>query len=154
MAKKVEPACRSDLEEYGFECFATASIDTDKGAFSIVINDEAIGNLEEALYAFLIDDEVVRIGSSLRPLRNRMREWGKDVSRRLQCTDATKKMRTPWREAQAWQTLMADGKIALVFGRAGTLISTPAGKDFSAYLSEESHLIRKHLPALNWSKYR
>ncbi|MEL7446924.1 MAG: hypothetical protein AAGK02_14130, partial [Pseudomonadota bacterium] len=93
-----------------------------------------------AIYAFLIGDEIVRIGSSKAPLRARFRAWQNDVSRAL----AGDKSPTPFEQAVGFRSLLADNPGA-VFARPGTMVWSSIG-EFNAYLAEEKTLIERHQP--------
>jgi len=135
------------VEGYGLQRFASASLD--KNEFLVRSQDEEIADAERAIYAFVVDEEIVRIGSSKGKLRNRMRSWSRDVSKRLRGAESS----TPAKEAAIWRELLRDGRTGAVFARRGTEVETSVGR-INVYLSEESHLIGVHQRRLNWSKHR
>jgi hypothetical protein len=134
------------LEGYGFRPFATVRIDRDD--FLIEVSDAELANLTMCLYAFVVGDQIVRIGSSKAPLGSRMHSWQRDVSGAL----AGKRTSTPEGEAAGWRQLLS-GREGLVYARQGTEITTQIGT-FNAYMAEESYLIGLHRPQQNRSMHR
>ena len=114
----------------------------------IVECDEKYLELEKMIYIHTIDNEIIRVGSSKNKLKIRMKSWERDVSKSLN----GEKSSTPLWESKMWDNLLKD-KIGILFGRKGTIVSTPVG-EFNSYLSEESFLIGKFLPKMNRSKHR
>lgn len=135
------------LRSYGLRPFASVSVVENR--FVIVIEDADLGANEKSIYAFAVEDEIVRIGSSKGRLGHRMRTWERDVSRALQGLPSS----TPAWEAEAWRELLGRGRVGIIYARQGTTVTTPVGT-FCAYLDEESLLIGRHLPRLNRSKHR
>ena len=135
------------LTSYGLRRFAQVSIEDDR--FTIAVEKADIGENEKSVYAFVVDDEIVRIGSSKARLSSRMKVWQRDVSLALQGLRSS----TPPSEAEAWRDLLRDGRVGTVYARRGTTVTTPVGT-FCAYLDEESLLIGRHQPRLNRSKHR
>jgi len=135
------------LTAYGLKRFAQFSIKDDR--FTIAIENADIAKNEKSIYAFVVDDDIVRIGSSKARLGNRMKVWQRDVSLALQGLRSS----TPPSEAEAWRELLPDGRVGTVYARRGTTVTTPVGT-FCAYLDEESLLIGRHQPRLNRSKHR
>lgn len=135
------------LTSYGLRRFAQVSIEDDR--FTIAVEKADIGENEKSVYAFVVDDEIVRIGSSKARLSSRMNVWQRDVSLALQGLRSS----TPLSEAEAWRDLLRDGRVGTVYARRGTTVTTPVGT-FCAYLDEESLLIGRHQPRLNRSKHR
>jgi hypothetical protein len=117
--------------------------------FVIKITDRQIADQKCCIYAFLLGDEIVRIGSSKGAFRKRMRKWELDVSKAL----AGRKSDTRLAEAKEWKRLLQQHRAGRVFARQGTIVETPIGR-ISTYLDEESTLIGLHLPLLNHSKHR
>lgn len=135
------------LRSYGLRPLASVSVVEDR--FVIVIEDADLAANEKSIYAFAVEDEIVRIGSSKSRLGHRMRTWERDVSRALQGLPSS----TPAWEAEAWRELLGQGRAGIIYARPGTTVTTPVGT-FCAYLDEESLLIGRHLPRLNRSKHR
>lgn len=135
------------LRGYGLAPFATVRLDGDR--FLIDITEAEIASREKSIYAFVIGDEIVRIGSSKAVLAGRMRSWQRDVSGAL----SGRKTSTPPWEAEAWRELLTTHPVGTVYARIGTVVETPVGT-FSAYLDEESLLIGRYRPALNRSSHR
>lgn len=135
------------LRSYGLRPFARVVILDER--FVIAIDDAEMAANEKAIYAFVVANQIVRIGSSKGYLRNRMRTWERDVSRALQLRPSS----TPRWEAEAWREILGQDGIGIIYARPGTTVTTPIGT-FSAYLDEESLLIGRHLPRLNRSKHR
>lgn len=135
------------LRGYGLAPFATVRLDGDR--FLIEIADHEIAGREKSIYAFVIGDEIVRIGSSKAVLASRMRSWQRDVSGTL----SGRKTSTPPWEGEAWRELLTKQPGGAVYARTGTVVETPVGT-FSAYLDEESLLIGRYRPPLNRSGHR
>jgi len=135
------------LSEYGLVPVATVRI-VDR-RFTIEITNHEIVQLEKCIYAFLIGDTIVRIGSSKAPLRGRLKSWERDITNALN----GRKSPSPDWEAKAWNEALTLHGSGLIFARQGTVVTTPIGT-FPAYLDEESVLIGRHLPRLNRSKFR
>ncbi len=135
------------LRGYGLAPFATVRLDRD--SFLIDIADHEIAGREKSIYAFVVGDEIVRIGSSKAVLSSRMRSWQRDVSGAL----SGRRTSTPPWEAEAWRELLTKHPGGTVYARTGTVVETPVGT-FSAYLDEESLLIGRYRPALNRSFHR
>lgn len=129
---------RGKLLSYGLTRIGTLKIVDDE--FSIHISDEKLVNAGQCIYAFLVDDEIVRIGSSKAPLRTRLRAWQRDVSKALK----GRKSPTPQSECEGWKEVLAN-KAGEVFARRGSFVQTPVG-EINAYLAEEAALINRHRP--------
>ena len=134
------------LERYGFTRFAEVRIEGDE--FLIDIEDDELARRPMCLYAFVVGDEIVRIGSSKAPLGSRMGSWRRDVSGAL----AGKRTSTPLEEADGWRELLSS-RAGAVYARPGTEVTTQIGT-FNAYMAEESHLIGLHRPRQNRSMHR
>ena len=133
------------LKEMNFERIGRFFIKKNK---FIVECDEKYLELEKMIYIHTIDNEIIRVGSSKNKLKIRMKSWERDVSKSLN----GEKSSTPLWESKMWDNLLKD-KVGILFGRKGTIVSTPVG-EFNSYLSEESFLIGKFLPKMNRSKHR
>jgi hypothetical protein len=137
----------ANLDEYGLVPVATFHI-ADRALKIEIINHE-ITKLERCIYAFLVDDVIVRIGSSKAKLRSRLRRCERDVTEALN----GRKSSTPEWEAELWNNVLSPNKVGLVFARQGTMVRTPVGT-FPAYQDEESILLGKHQPKLNRNMHR
>ncbi len=135
------------LASYGLRPIGKVAIINDR--FVIDLSDASANSLTCCIYAFLVGDEIVRIGSSKAMLGSRLRAWQRDVTAALQGVA----WRTPASEAEGWRSRLIPGVRGVLWAREGTIIDTPIGQ-INAYLSEESALIGRHLPALNNSKHR
>ena len=135
------------LSEYGFVPVATVRIADRR--FIIEITNYEIAQLEKCIYAFLVGDIIVRIGSSKARLANRLKSWDRDVTKTLN----GKKSSTPSEEAAGWDKELSQHGTGTIFARQGTVVTTPVGT-FCAYLDEESVLIGRYLPLFNRSKHR
>ncbi len=135
------------LTNYGFRVVANLRIE-DRRFIIEPVDFEAMA-FRESIYAFLIGDTIARFGSSKGVLASRFRSWERDVTGRL----ANRVTSTPETEGDDWLALLPPGVTGTVWARLGTMVTTPAGT-FSAYMSEESYLIGKHLPKMNRSKHR
>ncbi len=140
------------LQAYGMRPVAIVNLPS-ATRFVVELTDENAGSWTRAIYAFLIDGEICRIGSSKGPLGARLRSWSRDLTARLGKMDAPDKMATSAVEAAQWRIRLERAGSGLVLARPGTIVTTPVG-EISTYLDEESVLIGRHLPALNNSKHR
>ena len=129
------------------------SIATVSLPFVVEITDQEAATWTCAIYAFVIGDEICRIGSSKGPLGIRLRAWSRDLAARLSNMTNERKMATSAREAGEWRARLERNGPGLVLARKGTVVTTPVGT-ISTYLDEESVLIGRHLPPLNNSKHR
>ena len=143
---------REILQAYGMRAIALVSLPKPT-RFVVELTDLGAGSWTQAIYAFLIGEEICRIGSSKGRLETRMRSWSRDLTRRLSDMTAETKMATSAVEAARWRERLERCGPGLVLARPGTVIDTPIGR-ISAYLDEESVLIGRHCPALNNSKHR
>lgn len=135
------------LRSYGLSPVANVWIE--EGRFVVATIDEVVVRQTECIYAFLIGEEIVRIGSSKAVLRTRFNAWQRDITHAL----AGRKSAAPEWEAQSWLSILPPGVAGTVWARQGTTITTPVGT-LNAYMAEESFLIGRHLPRLNRSKHR
>ena len=135
------------MELYGL--YRVARVSMQGNVFLIEVEDKEIVELENTIYAFVINDEYIRIGSSKGVLKKRLRSWERDVTRRLEGRETS----TPDWEAKEWKERLEKHGEGIIYARRGTEVTTPVGT-FPAYLDEESVLIGRHLPPLNRSKHR
>jgi hypothetical protein len=84
------------LAGYGFKLIARVWIEDDK--FRIDVTDTEAEKLSYSVYAFVIDGEIVRIGSSAAQLKRRLAAWRRDISVAL----AGGKSAAPLTEAEQW----------------------------------------------------
>jgi hypothetical protein len=145
--KKVILMSSEVLTHYGLVPVATVRII--EGEFKIEISDSEMVTRDRCIYAFLVGNDIVRIGSSKAPLKVRLKAWERDVTNALQ----GRKSSTPAKEVAAWDAILKQHGSGTIFAREGTVVTTPVGK-ISTYLDEESFLIGKYEPRLNWSKHR
>lgn len=115
-------------------------ISIEANTFIIEIEEPDALGLQECIYAFVIQDEIVRVGSSKAPFKSRLRSWQRHVSLAL-CGQVSK---TPFAQAQAFRDLLRETQ-GIVFARNRTVVDTPIG-EISAYLAEEKVLIERHKP--------
>lgn len=107
-----------------------------------------MGALTHTVYAFVINDEIVRIGSSQGTLKARMKAWSNDVSAAFR----GKFQPTSEDEASLWADELQRHGGGMIWARQGTIFpSTVADFMISGFREEEYHLIRKHHPRLNRS---
>lgn len=135
------------LTSYGLVQVATFCIRETK--FDIDISDPELAAREKCIYAFVVNGEIVRIGSSKGALRVRLKAWHRDVSAALGGRSSS----TPPQEAAQWKRLMDEHGGGTIYARQGTQVSTPVG-EFAAYMDEESVLIGRYRPKLNRSMHR
>lgn len=108
----------------------------------IVKYDQKYSSSKHMIYIHVIDNEILRVGSSKNEFKYRMERWEKDVTKLLNIknTDPT------FNEGDEWNNLLKN-KTGTLYGRQGTVIKTPIGK-INIYLSEESNLIGRHQPIM------
>jgi hypothetical protein len=135
------------LTHYGLVPVATVRII--EGEFKIQISDSDMVARDRCIYAFLVGNEIVRIGSSKAPLKRRLKDWERDVTNALQ----HRKSPTPTKEADAWDAILKQHGSGTIFARPGTVVTTPIG-EISTYLDEEIVLIDKYNPILDRKKHR
>src|ERR1700733_5385830 len=129
------------LVGYGMVCVGIVRIADNR--FVIELHDREIGAKPRCIYAFLVGDEIIRAGSSRRPLKSRMREWERDVSRALSGVKSI----TPFHESDVWREALSNVEFGKVFARPGTVALTPVG-EVNLYQTEESVIIARHQPRL------
>lgn len=122
------------LIKYGLVPVARVHIANRK--LKIKITDPETVKLKKCIYAFLIGDEVVRVGSSKAPLEDRLKDYVRDITNALN----NKKSPAPPEEAEKWKKILPDGISGDIYARQGTKVTTPIG-EFRAYLDEESLLM-------------
>lgn len=126
------------LLSYGLK--PIGSLELVDSEFRIQIDDDDAVHEEKCIYAFLVNDEIVRIGSSKAALKTRFRAWQRDVSNALQ----GRKSPTPQAECEGWREVL-HGTRGIVFARQGSLAQTSVG-EINVYLAEEAALIERHRP--------
>lgn len=137
------------LTEYGFCKIATVEISGD--TFQISLTNSAAGDWTCSIYAFVINNEIVRIGSSKGFLRDRMRSWERTVTASLNGRHKP----TPKEEADLWKSELETHGAGSVWAREGTRFATAINPEpISGYQDEESELIARHMPRLNRGKHR
>jgi hypothetical protein len=108
--------------------------------FRVTLTNQAVAHEDRCIYAFVLNDEILRIGSCKSTLGIRMKSWQRDVSGALQ----RRKSPTSLAEAESWRETLGTDR-ATIFARPGTQIETAVGR-ISAYLAEETALIERHKP--------
>ncbi len=123
--------------------------------FSIEIDVTEALSWEKAVYIFMFNNEIVRVGSSKGRLARRMKEWCRCVTNALHRVNGlpAPKTVTPDWEAEAWIKLLNDHGSGQIYAREATMVNTPVGS-FRAYMDEESILINRHKPKMNRHKNR
>jgi hypothetical protein len=112
-----------------------------EGRFTIALDDAHAADLERCIYAFLVGDEILRIGSSKGRLKLRFHAWQADVSNAF----GGDFRRTPKGEADIWRSALTAHAIGYLYSRPGIVATTPVG-DFNLYQYEERALIARHRP--------
>jgi hypothetical protein len=137
------------LTEYGLKPVARFHI-ADKRLIIEITDNDAV-QLDKCIYAFLIGDEIARIGSSKAPLKSRLKSYERDITNGL---NGRKSPAPDW-EIALWSEKLDRAGSGVIFAREGTIITTPVGT-FPAYLDEESILIGRHHHegGLNRNKHR
>ena len=134
------------LVEYGLRAAGTIRIVGDD--FVVELIDSNLAAQAQCIYAFLVGDEVVRVGSSQNPLRARMHQWQRDVSKALKGLSSN----TRPEEAAIWRELLT-GSYGRVFARMGFFAHSPLGT-LNIFQVEEAALIAKFQPRLCWDRTR
>lgn len=127
----------------------------DSATFKIELTLKDAAEWERAIYIFLLDNEIVRVGSSKGKLGSRIKQWNRDVTNALLRINAQpfKYTNTPDWEAHEWKKALETHKSGMVYAREAHLVTTPIGS-FKTYMDEESILINRHKPRLNRHKNR
>lgn len=133
----------SILEGYGMIRIGRIEM-LDQNTFLVRIEHPEAARWTKAIYAFLIGNEIVRIGSSKGLLGGRMRAWSRDITAAL----CGRKSPAPSWEADAYRSALTLHGGGEVFARTATVVTTTVGT-FEAYMDEESVLINRHRPRLN-----
>jgi hypothetical protein len=127
------------------------NIKLDNQQFSISLSDEDARGWIEAVYAFVINDEIVRVGSSKNNFQSRMSSWSYDVSTSL----SGDYRNTPKIESDLWREELATFGAGTIWARLGTTFLSPIHDEpISAYQDEETILIQRHKPRLNRGAHR
>ena len=138
----------ADLFRVGFRlCARFDLIGTD---FRVDILDHDICSKPFSIYAAVVGDEIVRIGSGKAALRKRLLSFRGYIGGRLR---GNEKSSTPLWEALEWKRRLDEHGHGRFYAREGTEVTTPVGT-FPAYLDEESILIGRFQPPLNRNKHR
>ncbi|QNT68078.1 GIY-YIG nuclease family protein [Defluviicoccus vanus] len=132
------------IKEYGLKPVAEFWIEENQ--FRIELTDLETTALKKCVYAFTVEDEIVRVGSSKAPLKKRFGAWRRDVSKALN----GEKSATPIEEGHRWRDALHEGCHGIIYARPGTTVHTPLG-EISAYLDEECVLLARYKPKLNRS---
>jgi hypothetical protein len=133
-----------NLAEWCLKRVAIVAIDGNR--FAITVTDDEAAERTGSIYAFVIDGEIVRVGSSAGLLKKRFRQWERDVSIAL----AGGRSSTPLDEAARWREALKPGADGAVYARRGTEVTTTVGT-FTTHLDEERILIARLKPRLNRS---
>lgn len=144
------------LSSYGFSRVARWQRRDDR--FCIFERQDDIMQQVGCVYAFVINDEIVRIGSSKGTLENRMNSWQKDVSKAFENDFFTPNGRarsTKEDEIKLWIDVLAAYQVGDVWARQGTPFKSPISETvLHAYQDEESFLIARHQPRFNRGSHR
>jgi hypothetical protein len=137
------------LTRYGLKRIAEFRIELN--TFRIVCYDQTASRWERSIYAFVINDEIIRIGSSKHALGKRLRAFERDITAALNGHYHP----TPKSESDLWKSELREHRRGSVWARPGTLFVSPMRrKPISGYQDEESELIALHMPRLNRGKHR
>lgn len=134
------------LVEYGLRAAGSIRIIDDN--FIVEFIDSNLQAQTRCVYAFLVGDEVIRVGSSQNSLRSRMLQWQRDVSKAL------KGLPSPTRpeEAAVWREVLT-GTYGRLFARMGFVVHSPMG-ELNIFQVEEAAMIAKFQPRLCWDRVR
>jgi hypothetical protein len=131
------------LIAYGMQRIARIELPDDQ-TFLITLEFPGAESWEKAIYAFLVGNEIKRVGSSKGRLGGRLKSWSRDVTNALR----GRKSPTPAWEAAECRNCLHQHKGGEVYARIATTVITSIGA-FPAYMDEESVLINRHQPPLN-----
>ncbi len=135
----------------GYEFQRVADVSLCDGSFRISFVLPVANSWVCSVYAFVINNEIVRIGSSKGLLRDRMRSWEKTVTASFNGQYKP----TPKEESDLWRRELEQHGHGAVWAREGTRFPTPISSvPISGYQDEESELIARHMPRLNRGKHR
>ncbi len=109
------------LDSYGLRRVARFFLRVD--AFIIEVEDRAAANLPTSIYAFVVDDEIRRIGCSTAPLCDRLERWQRDVTAAMR----GRRSGTPTYEAAQWRRRLEKADEGLVFARQAQEVASPVG---------------------------
>lgn len=144
------------LKKIGFNKFAEFRI-LDDLTSELRLSDHDTADEERAIYAWVIDGEIVRIGCCQSTLRKRISDAARWMELRLLKTSRVKdekRRAKEYKDAKRWKCrLWKTDKFAEIWGRGGTIVDTPIGK-INIYLAEENALLQKFKPPLNNSYQR
>jgi hypothetical protein len=149
------PSGSALAKSYGMVPICEFGIATD-GTCSLVVRDADVADQSCGLYIWLIEDEIVRIGSSKAPLIDRMKSHSRWIELRLtgQCrVSDPKKLARQTEDARRWQQALSGGKRATAWARQGTMVESPVGY-INTYLAEENVLLERYKPRFNNSHFR
>jgi hypothetical protein len=123
--------------------------------FSITMDLSDALSWEKAIYIFIFDNQIIRIGSSKGLLGKRMKQWCRDITNALQRIDGLPALKTvtPDWEARDWREILNTHGSGEIYAREATTVTTAVGT-FRAYMDEESILINRHRPRMNRHKNR
>jgi hypothetical protein len=134
------------LTGYGFQRVSSFRIEAEKFALEPLAREFA--RWTHSLYAFVINNEIVRIGSSQGKLRARLGGWSSDVSAALRGEFKS----TGADEVALWSAELQRHLKGDIWARRGTIFrSSFIDTEVSGFREEEYYLIAKHLPRLNRS---
>ena len=96
--------------------------------------DPKFGDADQGIYIHVIDDKIIRVGSSKNKLKSRMKSWERDVSKAL----AGQKSSTPIWEANIWKKILKNKSGDLYFRYAATKIDQDL-QDRTRWRIERAH---------------
>ena len=135
------------LTGYGMRLIGSVRIAD--GRFTITITDPETAKKECCIYAFVVGNKIVRVGSSKAKLYTRLNAWQRDVSRAWNGEASP----TGAKEAAGWKAELESHGDGAIYARPGWLVETPVGL-VCTYMSEENVLIGRHRPIFNNSMHR
>lgn len=136
-----------ELERLGFRPLAKVSITQDRRSFQVDEFTE-MASVILGVYAFIINNQVVRIGHTSRSFRERMKDYIRDVSWAFQNPDIERRNGTPNWEAEGWKNRLVKYGPGVVYAKQAHIVITDIGC-LSLSESEERALIARYDPPLN-----
>lgn len=130
----------------------------ENGLLEIQWTNETAAQSERAIYAWFIDEKLVRIGSSKGKLFYRTKQtkgWLNGFYRGNPNRKKDSRYKSNLNDANNWRNALShsEEKVARCYGRTGQFVETPIGP-VNTYLAIENVLIERHKPMLNRSSHR
>ena len=155
--KSTRKANVDDLVKWGFEKIGYFTYDSKEKVMAVTIHDSALHSLPNSgIYAFAMEQEVVRVGTSENDLVKRVNHRGEIVSGFIQRGCKYENGGVGKKEGLRWFERLSEvsknGKLwkdGTVWARSGTPFPSSIGIDLSGELAEERYIIVNYNPYMN-----